>query len=1268
MCGGSDNTTTQTQTQSLPPWLQQNYQNLQSQAQGIAATPYQAYDQARIAPLTQGQQQATDTAQAMQGNYEGDLNTARTYGNMAAGNVAGNYYTPQTYTTQGIHIPTITPQQAQAQYAQAQYAPAAAQAGTQYAQAQSAQAQQAQAQYAQAQQAGVAQAQAPGNVQAQGVGAMQIGSGHVGTDQFGQQAFQQYGSPYQQDVINSTMAELNRQKTLDQNNATSQATLGGAFGGDRAAVQQAEIGRNYGQIQAQALAGLNNQNWAQAQNMFTNDQGRGLQAQGMNQSAGLQASMANQGTNLQAQQANQSAGLQASLANQGWQGNVGLANMGAANTAQLTNAQLGTQANLQNANLGTNTSQFNAGLGTQNSQFNAGLGTQTSQFNAGQGNQVGMYNAGLTTQNNQFNTGQGNQVGMYNAGLGTQNSQFNAGLNYTGQAQNAANSLQGQQFMAGQNLQAQQLNDQSRQYNASLAAADRNRQLAVSQQFGNITGQEQQAKLNDIGALMQTGGMQQQQNQQNLDTAYNDFLAQRQYPFQTTSWLGGIYNGTPAPISSTGTTVTPGPSPISQIAGAGLSAAALYGMYGGFKDGGMARRGLGAGYADGGPAQQQPLSFWGAGPGGVSPALQIGLAIMGGQSPHALTNIGQGAAQGLQAQQEAGMNAAKMKLWGAQGRKETVDADQIEAQQRGLKAFQDAMGDEGGAAAVSGKKGAVMTPEAAGLPAGGAPSSALPGAGATAPATPQTPAPTPATTMPTPTAPALGTPSTGGTAVPAPAPAPSGGGIVPSAAAAPAAAVPQVPVVGGAPAEAPDVPHPTEVKGALADFPQLAQALKTIRAGAVSGMGGGNPAVMTMVNQARETLTQAAKDGQAISARGQIEPLPGFLQTAAQKAAATAAGEWSVKGPAETALINARGKVEYGLNAQRAGEERNTLGYKATLTPDAEGIVFSNDAGDQKVIPSTQAQKSSFLNTGVVPKSLVPAMKNFGIGDASKTAAVPAPTAAPAAPVDQSLPATDQTPPAPQPAPTAPSAAVPGGYTLGARKPSDSTKAGQVEIAQGNGKLYNNLQHEYTTSPKVISDIDTAAEALKNVQTGPLAERKANVAAYLRALGQKPEDWGLTDSNYLEVFNKAAMNVLNRTYGEMVEGGGRGGIKMLQAEAGAAANQNLQPEAIHKILAKGKTEVLFGNKQYEDMNSHLKAGNPIATYDPTGFMKNTDYNKMYSTVYDSMGFGKGENPQAWGPGGQASPGSGGTPSATGPASAFKKMSDDALLKTLGIGR
>src|SRR5690349_10579980 len=179
MCGGgSDNKTTTTQTQSLPPWLEQNYQNLQSQAQGVAATPYQAYDQARVAPLSDAQQKAINTADAMQGNYEGDLNTARIYANQAAGAVAGNYYNPTNFTTQNINVPTITPQQAQAQYAQTHYAPAAAQAQTQYAQAQQAQAQMAQAQYARAQQAGYAQAQAPAAVQAQGIGAMQIGSGH----------------------------------------------------------------------------------------------------------------------------------------------------------------------------------------------------------------------------------------------------------------------------------------------------------------------------------------------------------------------------------------------------------------------------------------------------------------------------------------------------------------------------------------------------------------------------------------------------------------------------------------------------------------------------------------------------------------------------------------------------------------------------------------------------------------------------------------------------------------------------------------------------------------------------------------------------------------------------------------------------------------------------------------------------------------------------------------------------------------------------------
>jgi hypothetical protein len=82
---------------------------------------------------------------------------------------------------------------------------------------------------------------------------------------------QPYMSPYQQNVIDTTMGEMNRQENLQANNLQSQATQQGAFGGDRFAVQQAENNRNYDQQRAQTLAQLNQANFGQAQNAAQQD-------------------------------------------------------------------------------------------------------------------------------------------------------------------------------------------------------------------------------------------------------------------------------------------------------------------------------------------------------------------------------------------------------------------------------------------------------------------------------------------------------------------------------------------------------------------------------------------------------------------------------------------------------------------------------------------------------------------------------------------------------------------------------------------------------------------------------------------------------------------------------------------------------------------------------------------------------------------------------------------------------------------------------------
>ena len=73
-----------------------------------------------------------------------------------------------------------------------------------------------------------------------------------------------YTNPYQQAVIDTTMAELDRQGALARTNLAAQGVGAGAFGGSRFGVQGAELDRNLQDARARALAQLNQQNYGQA--------------------------------------------------------------------------------------------------------------------------------------------------------------------------------------------------------------------------------------------------------------------------------------------------------------------------------------------------------------------------------------------------------------------------------------------------------------------------------------------------------------------------------------------------------------------------------------------------------------------------------------------------------------------------------------------------------------------------------------------------------------------------------------------------------------------------------------------------------------------------------------------------------------------------------------------------------------------------------------------------------------------------------------------
>ena len=126
------------------------------------------------------------------------------------------------------------------------------------------------------------------------------GTGIAGYEPFLQQAsaysgpnaYQQFMSPYQQQVIDTTLTEFDKQRQKAMAGQNAQAIAGGAFGGAREGVQRAEYGAQTLQDRAALQAQLLQQGYGQAQQQA---------AQAFQQQSGL-ASLQPQLAGQQAQQ------------------------------------------------------------------------------------------------------------------------------------------------------------------------------------------------------------------------------------------------------------------------------------------------------------------------------------------------------------------------------------------------------------------------------------------------------------------------------------------------------------------------------------------------------------------------------------------------------------------------------------------------------------------------------------------------------------------------------------------------------------------------------------------------------------------------------------------------------------------------------------------------------------------------------------------------------------------------------------------------------
>lgn len=204
----------------------------------------------------------------------------------------------------------------------------------------------------------------------------------------------QYLNPYTGAVVDTTISQLQRQHNVLQNQANAKAAAAGAFGGSRQAVMNAENNRNYMDTAAQTVAGLNNQNFAQAQAAIAADQNRALQAGLANQGVSWNVAQANDANRQQAALQNMLAGNEMARYNAGNQQQANMASAAAQNAAMAAHGQAYNRAGEFNAdqNLRAQLANQQAGQDAANSRISAanalngmGLDQQTHLLNAARG-------------------------------------------------------------------------------------------------------------------------------------------------------------------------------------------------------------------------------------------------------------------------------------------------------------------------------------------------------------------------------------------------------------------------------------------------------------------------------------------------------------------------------------------------------------------------------------------------------------------------------------------------------------------------------------------------------------------------------------------------------------------------------------------------------------------------------------------------------------------------------------------------------------------
>jgi hypothetical protein len=356
--GGSSQPVKQEITQStLPEYARPYFEGMMQRASTALTTPYQTYDQERLAGFTGQQQQLQKDILSQQtpGQFGAatGLATAAGLGSLQAGQ-----YAPSQFSAQQIGMPNLQ------QYSMG--APRDVQGG----------------------QYNTPQMRAAQTGFQPNLNYFQM----QGPQQFGTAQAQQYMSPFIQQALEPQMREAMRNAQQQQLGANLGSVRQGTYGGARQALAQTERERNLGQqlgdIQARGMQSA----FENAQQQFERDRAAGMTTAQQNQAAALQTQQLGTQTGMQTALANLDAASQANVQNlaaklqtQGLNADQALRAALANQQADLTRGQADLTAALQTQQLGTQTGLAALQANQQADLDRQRMAEQSRQFGSQQG-------------------------------------------------------------------------------------------------------------------------------------------------------------------------------------------------------------------------------------------------------------------------------------------------------------------------------------------------------------------------------------------------------------------------------------------------------------------------------------------------------------------------------------------------------------------------------------------------------------------------------------------------------------------------------------------------------------------------------------------------------------------------------------------------------------------------------------------------------------------------------------------------------------------